>query len=179
MSHRPPSSLPGRRGVLRGSLAASAALALPAVGAAAAPAFALSGRPKAAWGVQAGDVGADSGLIWTRSDRPARMIVETSATESFRRATKWHGPLIGAGTDFTGTTRLRGLPPGEQIHYRVVLADPDDPRRTGEPVTGTFRTTPSAAATGCASCGRATSRARAGASTRSSAAIACTRTCAP
>lgn len=142
MSHRPPSSLPGRRGVLRGSLAASAALALPAVGAAAAPAFALSGRPKAAWGVQAGDVGADSGLIWTRSDRPARMIVETSATESFRRATKWHGPLIGAGTDFTGTTRLRGLPPGEQIHYRVVLADPDDPRRTGEPVTGTFRTTP-------------------------------------
>ncbi|MGW4391161.1 alkaline phosphatase D family protein [Streptomyces sp. NPDC004685] len=142
MSHRPPSSLPGRRGVLRGSLAASASLALPAVGAAAAPAFALSGRPKAAWGVQAGDVGADSGLIWTRSDRPARMIVETSATESFRRATKWHGPLIGAGTDFTGTTRLRGLPPGEQIHYRVVLADPDDPRRTGEPVTGTFRTTP-------------------------------------
>jgi alkaline phosphatase D len=128
--------------VLRGSLAASAALALPAVGAAAAPAFALSGRPKAAWGVQAGDVGAHSGLFWTRSDRPARMIVETSATESFRRATKWHGPLIGAGTDFTGTTRLRGLPPGEQIHYRVVLADPDDPRRTGEPVTGTFRTTP-------------------------------------
>jgi alkaline phosphatase D len=128
--------------VLRGSLAASAALALPAVGAAAAPAFALSGRPKAEWGVQAGDVGANSGLIWTRSDRPARMIVETSATESFRGATKWRGPLIGAGTDFTGTTRLRGLPPGEQIHYRVVLADPDDPRRTGEPVTGTFRTAP-------------------------------------
>jgi alkaline phosphatase D len=128
--------------VLRGSLAASAALALPVVGSAAAPAFALSGRPKAAWGVQAGDVGAHSGLIWTRSDRPARMIVETSATESFRRSTRWHGPLIGAGTDFTGTTRLRGLPPGEQIHYRVVLADPDDPRRTGEPVTGTFRTTP-------------------------------------
>ena len=37
-------------------------------------------------------------------------------------------------TDFTGTTRLRGLPSGEQIHYRVLLADPDDPRRTGEPV---------------------------------------------
>lgn len=31
---------------------------------------------------------------------------------------------------------------GEQIHYRVLLADADDPRRTGEPVTGTFRTTP-------------------------------------
>ncbi|MEU9354646.1 alkaline phosphatase D family protein [Streptomyces griseoloalbus] len=138
MSHR---SFPGRRAVLRGSLAASAALTLPtALGAA--PAFARSGRPLARWGVQTGDVTRDSGLVWVRSDRPARMIVETSATESFRNPRRWHGPLLGTDTDLTGTTRLRGLPPGEQIHYRVLLADPDDPRRTGEPVTGTFRTVP-------------------------------------
>ena len=137
-----PVPLPGRRSVLRGSLAASAALTLPAAVGAAAPAFALSGRPKAGWGVQTGDVTADSGLVWVRSDRPARMVVETSATESFRNARRWHGPLLGADSDFTGTTRLRGLPSGEQIHYRVLLADPDDPRRTGEPVTGTFRTAP-------------------------------------
>ncbi|MFE1325316.1 alkaline phosphatase D family protein [Streptomyces sp. NPDC058741] len=136
MSHR---SLPGRRSVLRGSLAASAALSLPGT-LGAAPAFARSGRPKAGWGVQTGDVTCDSGLVWVRSDRPARMVVETSATESFRHPRRWHGPLLGPGTDFTGTTRLRGLPPGEQIHYRVLLSDPDDPRRTGEPVTGTFRT---------------------------------------
>ncbi|MEU0244414.1 alkaline phosphatase D family protein [Streptomyces sp. NPDC006235] len=136
MSHRP---FPARRSVLRGSLAASAALTLPtALGAA--PAFARSGRPAAGWGVQAGDVTRDSGLVWVRSDRPARMIVETSATESFRNPRRWHGPLLGPGTDFTGTTRLHGLPSGEQIHYRVLLADPDDPRRTGEPVNGTFRT---------------------------------------
>ncbi|MZD05066.1 alkaline phosphatase [Streptomyces sp. SID5785] len=139
MSHRPPSQLPGRRGVLRGALAASAALTLPTIGATA-PAFALSGRPKAGWGVQAGDVTARSGLVWVRSDRPARMIVETSPTASFRTVSRRQGPLLGPGTDFTGTTRLRGLPPGEQIHYRVLLADPDDPRRTGEPVEGTFRT---------------------------------------
>ncbi|MDG9715707.1 alkaline phosphatase [Streptomyces sp. DH24] len=138
MSDRP---LPARRSVLRGSLAASAALTLPtALGAA--PAFARSGRPAAGWGVQTGDVTANSGLVWVRSDRPARMIVETSATESFRNPRRWQGPLLDAGTDFTGTTRLRGLPAGEQIHYRVLLADPDDPRRTGEPVTGTFRTAP-------------------------------------
>ncbi|ANS63685.1 alkaline phosphatase [Streptomyces lincolnensis] len=136
MSHRP---LPGRRSVLRGSLAASAALTLPTA-AGAAPAFARSGRPEAAWGVQTGDVTANSGLVWVRSDRPARMIVETSATESFRNPRRWHGPLLGSGTDFTGTTQVCGLPSGEQIHYRVLLADPDDPRRTGEPVTGTFRT---------------------------------------
>ncbi|MFJ5305029.1 alkaline phosphatase D family protein [Streptomyces sp. NPDC088350] len=138
MPHRP---FPGRRSVLRGSLAASAALTVP-VALGAAPALALSGRPKAGWGVQAGDVTSDSGLVWVRSDRPARMIVETSATESFRNPHRWHGPLLGADTDFTGTTRLRGLPSGQQIHYRVLLADPDDPRRTGEPVAGTFRTVP-------------------------------------
>lgn len=140
MSHSPLSSSPDRRSVLRGTAAASAALALPALGAA--PALARSGRPRAAWGVQSGDVTSSSGLVWVRSDRPARMIVETSATESFRRTHRWHGPLLGAGTDFTGTTPLRGLPAGEQVHYRVTLADPDDPRRTGEPVYGTFRTAP-------------------------------------
>ncbi|MFI8091622.1 alkaline phosphatase D family protein [Streptomyces sp. NPDC086080] len=138
MTHRP---FPGRRAVLRGSLAASAALTLPAA-LGAAPAFARSGRPEAAWGVQTGEVTRDSGLVWVRSDRPARMIVETSATESFRNPRRWRGPLLGPGTDFTGTTRLRGLPSGEQIHYRVLLTDPDDPRRRGEPVAGTFRTVP-------------------------------------
>ena len=28
------------------------------------------------------------------------------------------------------------------MHYRVVLEDADDPRRSGEPVEGTFRTAP-------------------------------------
>ncbi|MGO4757469.1 alkaline phosphatase, partial [Streptomyces sp. 2MCAF27] len=48
----------GRRQVLRGSAAASAALAVPtlASAASAAPAQALSGRPSAQWGVQVGDV---------------------------------------------------------------------------------------------------------------------------
>ncbi|WKX73895.1 alkaline phosphatase [Streptomyces sp. XD-27] len=134
----------GRRAVLRGSAAASAALALPALPAlsSAAPAQALSGRPSAQWGVQVGEVTTGSGLVWVRADRPARMVVETSATESFARARRWGGPLLGPGTDFAGTTALRGLPPGTQIHYRVLLADPDDPRRTSEPVYGTFRTAP-------------------------------------
>ncbi|MER5729565.1 alkaline phosphatase D family protein [Streptomyces sp. NPDC002138] len=130
-----------RRTLLTGSLAASAALALPL--GPAAPAFARSGRPSTSWGTQAGEVTERSALIWTRADRPARMYVETSPTESFRRGVRRHpGPLLGPATDFTGTTPLRGLPPGEQVHYRVVVADPDDYRRTGEPAYGCFRTTP-------------------------------------
>lgn len=70
------------------------------------------------------------------------MLVETSATGSFRRTRTWYGPLLGPGTDFTGTTPLHGLPAGERVHYRVTLADPDDPRRTGKPVYGSFRTAP-------------------------------------
>ncbi|NLU69877.1 alkaline phosphatase D family protein [Streptomyces sp. HNM0574] len=130
---------PGRRALLRGSLATGAALTLPALGCAA-PAQALRGRPRAEWGTQAGDVTSSSGLVWVRSDRPARMLVETSATESFRRVRRLSGPLIGPDTDFTGRLALHGLPAGERVHYRVTLEDPDDPRRTGEPVCGTFRT---------------------------------------
>ncbi|WP_327380284.1 alkaline phosphatase D family protein [Streptomyces sp. NBC_01212] len=141
MSNRPLIPAPGRRTVLRGSLLASAAIAVPAA-VTTAPAFALPGRPSAAWGVQVGDVTASSALVWVRSDRPARMVVETSATESFRRARTWHGPLVDARTDFTGTTPLYGLSAGEQVHYRVTLVDPHDPRRTGKPVHGTFRTAP-------------------------------------
>ncbi|MFH9226200.1 alkaline phosphatase D family protein [Streptomyces lydicus] len=131
----------GRRSLLQGAAAGSAALTLPVL-AGAAPAQARSGRPGADWGVQVGDVTTSSGLVWVRADRPARMVVQTAATESFRNARTWHGPVLGAGTDFTGVTSLHGLPAGEQIHYRVLLADPDDPRRSGEPVTGTFRTAP-------------------------------------
>ncbi|MER0245008.1 alkaline phosphatase D family protein [Streptomyces sp. HSW2009] len=138
---RDPGNTIGRRTVLRGSAVASAALALPAA-ATAAPALALGGRPQARWGTQAGDITTTSGLVWVRSDRRARMLVETSATDSFRRARRWYGPLVGPGTDYTGRTALHGLPPGEQIHYRITLADPDDPRRTGKPVYGTFRTAP-------------------------------------
>ncbi|WNF25828.1 alkaline phosphatase D family protein [Streptomyces sp. C11-1] len=146
MPYRPRIPSPGRRAVLRGSLLAPAAVALSPVTAtatpAAAPALTLAGRPEASWGVQVGSVTASSALVWVRSDRPARMLVETSATASFRRPRRWHGPLIGPGTDHTGTTPLRGLPAGEQVHYRVTLTDPDDPRRTGRPVYGTFRTAP-------------------------------------
>ncbi|MGV4927409.1 alkaline phosphatase D family protein (plasmid) [Streptomyces sp. BHT-5-2] len=136
----------GRRSLLQGAAAGSAALALPAVAGAApavaAPALVRGGRPRASWGVQAGDVTASSGLVWVRSDRPARMVVQTAATESFRNARTWQGPLLGPGTDFTGVTALHGLPAGEQIHYRVLLADPDHPEHTGEPAAGTFRTAP-------------------------------------
>ena len=33
-------------------------------------------RPQALHGLQIGDVVSDSGIVWSRSDRPARMLIE-------------------------------------------------------------------------------------------------------
>jgi alkaline phosphatase D len=40
-------------------------------------------RPRITHGIQSGDVSIDSGVVWARADRPARMRVEVSTTESF------------------------------------------------------------------------------------------------
>src|ERR1700750_3428310 len=41
-------------------------------------------RPQISHGVQSGDVSVDSGVVWARADRPARMLVETATTDSFK-----------------------------------------------------------------------------------------------
>src|SRR5882672_9587634 len=40
-------------------------------------------RPSLTHGLQSGDVSVDSGVVWARADRPSRMLVEASTTESF------------------------------------------------------------------------------------------------
>ncbi|WP_443209397.1 alkaline phosphatase D family protein [Rhodococcus rhodochrous] len=125
-----------------------------ALGALAAPAAACSSgssvatpslvreRPILTHGVATGDVRADGALVWARSDRPARLVVETAATESFTDPVRHVGGLLTPETDGTGRLRLTGLPAGEQVHYRVVLEGEDG--ATSEPVTGLFRTAPTA-----------------------------------
>ncbi len=125
----------------------AASLVLPASSAlAAAPALVRRQRPELAYGVQSGDVTGRRAVVWARADRPSQMSVEISATADFRRAHTRPGPLLTPDTDLTGKVLLEGLPPGQQVFYRVTLADPDRPRTSGEPVVGTFRT-PDAAGT--------------------------------
>ncbi|WP_292379549.1 PhoD-like phosphatase N-terminal domain-containing protein, partial [Mesorhizobium sp.] len=40
-------------------------------------------RPAFTHGVQSGDIDATSGMVWTRTGRPARVMYEVSTTESF------------------------------------------------------------------------------------------------
>ncbi len=142
-----PTPRPTRRSLLLGATAVAGA-GLPVLGQGPARAAGLltTSRPRLTHGVQTGDVGADGAVVWARSDRPARMFVQVSATGSFSgsRVRTVRGPLLTASSDFTGRHRLRGLPAGRDVAYRVVLADPDAERPDGDSRSGTFRTAPSA-----------------------------------
>jgi alkaline phosphatase D len=41
-------------------------------------------RPKIPYGVARGDITGGSAIVWSRTDRPARVIVEYDTSESFR-----------------------------------------------------------------------------------------------
>ena len=96
-------------------------------------------RPQMAHGIQSGDPKSDSAVIWTRSDRPARLWVEWATTASFANATRVRGPYLLEDTDFTGRLDLAGLPAGQEIFYRVVLQDLHNERVLSEPVPGHLR----------------------------------------
>lgn len=131
-----------RRSFLVAGGALGASLLLPASVAHAGPGLVRSGRPVLTHGVQAGDVSAVDAIVWARADRAARMRVEVSTTPDFSGARSIGGPIVTSNTDLTGKMRLRGLPAGEDVFYRVTLSDPDDGSLTSQPVVGHFRTAP-------------------------------------
>ncbi|HEX2452890.1 MAG TPA: alkaline phosphatase D family protein [Vicinamibacterales bacterium] len=139
-----------RRTFLRQSVAAGAAafgarpLALFASGA---PAIIQSDadRPALPQGVASGMAGADRAVIWSRSDRAARMYVEYSTAESFRDVKRVAGPAALESSDFTARVLLTDLPAGQRIFYRVLFQDLMDLKRWSVPGPGTFVTAPSAA----------------------------------
>src|SRR5262245_33346472 len=99
---------------------AGSSAALAAIGGIAAPSLSRAGdRPVITHGIQSGDVCLDGGMVWARADRPARMLVEAAASDSFKS-------ILGAvfvdalpETDFTAKALLEGLPAGQDIFYRI------------------------------------------------------------
>ncbi len=98
-------------------------------------------RPLLTHGLQSGDVGTDSGVVWARSDRPARAIIEWATTESFSNL---QGVFADALPETDGTVKvaLTGLPAGQDIFYRVRLQDIAAPTIVGPTQVGRFRTAP-------------------------------------
>lgn len=97
-------------------------------------------RPSTAFGATAGDVDLDRAIVWSRTDRPARLVVEYSTTESFTRPNRIVGPAALEATDFTARVDLTSLPANQRIFYRVQFQSLSDLRVWSEPLTGTFTT---------------------------------------
>jgi alkaline phosphatase D len=99
-------------------------------------------RPVITSGVASGDVTRDRAIVWSRADRPARMRVEWSTTESFSDVHRAQSTPTGPATDFTARVELAGLPPGQRIFYRVQFEDLIDSRNTSVPAEGSFLSAP-------------------------------------
>ena len=129
-----------RRRFLITLASATAATALDSI---AGPAFSrLAQRPSFTHGVQSDDVSFDSGMVWARADRPARMLIEAATTDSFKNII--HASLVDAlpETDFTAKALIEDLPQGQDIFYRLRLQDLSSPKAISEPTSGRFRTAP-------------------------------------
>src|SRR5262245_11639329 len=99
-------------------------------------------RPAIPSGVASGDVTSRTAIIWSRTDRPARMIVDYATTDSFDHAKRVVGPAALAASDFTARVELTGLPPGQEIFYRVLFQDLVNIKSLSVPVSGHLRTAP-------------------------------------
>lgn len=99
-------------------------------------------RPVTPSGVQVGDVTANRAVVWSRADRPSRMVVEIAAHESMRGARTIVGPNALENSGYTARIDLGGLSPGEPIFYRVRFESLAHPGAFSEPITGQFRTAP-------------------------------------
>ena len=128
--------MPRLRFSRRAVLASGAAfLAAPSISRAAA-------RPVFTHGVQSGDVDTSSGMIWTRTDRPARVHMEISTTESFNGARKLAPIDAIPNSDFAIKRLVTDLPSDQDIFYRFVATDLSDTNAVSEPLVGRFKTAP-------------------------------------
>src|SRR5262245_23109875 len=63
-------------------------------------------RPQITCGVQSGDITSDRAIVWSRTDRPARMVVRYATTPRFENARIRRSDPTGATEDFTARIDL-------------------------------------------------------------------------
>lgn len=128
---------PSRRRILQ---VAGASLVLP--GLAPAVLASVKDRPQLTDGVQSGDLLGDKAMVWSRCDRPARMVVEWDTRSVFSNPRRLVSALADARTDFTARVELTGLPVDQAIFYRVQFEDAQS-GVASEPWFGHLRSAPS------------------------------------
>ena len=140
-----PTTIRAKQGLTRRHLLVRSAstVALAGLGGLARPYLSRAAdRPHITCGLASGDISDGSAVVWASADRPARMRVECSTLESFKT-------MIGVASsealpdhDFTSKVLLEGLPPGQDIFYRVRFEGIGEPGISGEAQVGHFRTAP-------------------------------------
>ncbi len=131
-----------RRLFLRNSLVSGVALSFPALAQAPAVITSERMRPQIASGIQIGDVTADRAMLWSRSDRPARLVVERAYKADFSDAMRIRGPLALETSDFTSRVDLTGLANDREVFVRVMFESLASERTLSEPIAGRFLTMP-------------------------------------
>ncbi|MBB6568670.1 alkaline phosphatase [Kribbella sandramycini] len=124
-----------RRQLLAASSVAGVALALPE---AATASVVRRDRPALPSGIMSGDVTANSAVVWSRTDRKARLVVDLTSHGRFDRAIRLRGPVTGPDADYTAQLPLKGLRPGQRYDYRIAFEDAYG--RRGESQAGSFVT---------------------------------------
>lgn len=93
--------------------------------------------------MQSGDVDERSAVVWTRSDRDARLLVSWRRDDAAgAHVSEVVGAQASASRDFTAKAKLDGLPADARIAYEVELVTPSGAR--SERLRGTLRTPPRA-----------------------------------
>lgn len=125
-------------------LAGATLASRPARGFSQAPAIVTSDRmrPQTPSGLQIGDVTGDRALVWSRTDRPARMFVDRSLRDDFSDAVRIRGPIALESNDYAARLDLTGLPPDQRVFVRVIFEDLATGRTTSAPLEGRFLTPP-------------------------------------
>ena len=118
---------------------AGAGLLLP--GLAPAVIAAVQDRPKMTDGVQSGDLQGDRAVVWSRSDRPSRMVVEWDTRSMFTNPRRVVSALADQRSDFTARVELSELPSDQAIFYRVQFEDAQS-GVSSEPWFGHLRSAP-------------------------------------
>jgi len=103
---------------------------------------ALSELPQLTQGIQFGDVLSDRAIVWSRADRPGRMIVEYSLNPDFKESKVIQGPFAFENTDYTARIDLTGLPSGQDVFVRVMFQDLNNHKALSKASSGRFRTAP-------------------------------------
>ena len=92
------------------------------------------------YGVTAGEISSGSAIVWARSDKAGRVVLQVARDRRFRRSLKLYLLRARSSDDYTVQRRVSRLAAGKRYYYRFL-------RGRSKSATGTFVTAPRSSST--------------------------------